>query len=81
MAAVWLLSLAAAIKATTGVALIIVPRAVAGLLLGAELAGVGIAVARVAGIALFSLGLLCWMSRQAPTIPLCSLPCLPTICW
>ena len=64
MAAVWLLSLAAAIEAATGVALIIVPRAVAGLLLGAELAGVGIAVARVAGIALFSLGLLCWMSRQ-----------------
>jgi hypothetical protein len=64
MAAVWLLPLAAAIEAVTGVALIIVPRAVANLLLGAELAGAGIAVARVTGIALLSLGLLCWMSRQ-----------------
>ena len=64
MAAVWLLSLAAAIEAVTGVALVILPQAVASLLLGAELTGAGIAVARVAGIALLSLGLLCWMSRQ-----------------
>ena len=64
MAAVWLLSLAAAIEAVTGLALIISPQAVTRLLLGADLAGAGIAVGRVAGIALLSLGLLCWMSRQ-----------------
>jgi hypothetical protein len=64
MEAVWLLSLAAAIEAVTGVALIVLPQAVASLLLGADLVGPGIAVGRVAGIALLSLGLLCWLSRQ-----------------
>ena len=64
MAAVRLLSVAAVIEAVTGVALIIDPQAVSPLLLGADLAGAGIAVARVAGIALLSLGLVSWMSRQ-----------------
>ena len=64
MAAVWLLPLAAAIEAATGAALIISPRAVTSLLLGADLSGAGIAVGRVAGIALLSLGLVCWISRQ-----------------
>jgi hypothetical protein len=62
--ALWLLSVAAAIEAATGVALIISPHAVASLLLGANLAGAGIAVGRVAGIALLSLGLVCWTARQ-----------------
>jgi hypothetical protein len=64
MAAFRLLSVAAAIEVATGVALIVYPQAVASLLLGADLAGAGIAVGRVAGIALLSLGLACWMSRQ-----------------
>jgi len=64
MAASWVLSLEAAIEAATGLALIIYPPGVASLLLGADLAGAGIAVARVAGIALLSLGLVCWLSRQ-----------------
>ena len=64
MAAVWLLSLAAVVEAATGVALIVVPQSVTSLLLGANLGGTGIAVARVAGIALLSLGVLCWISRQ-----------------
>ena len=64
MAAVWLLSAAAAIEAATGVALIVFPQAVSSLLLGADLAGAGIAVGRVAGVALLSLGLVCWISRQ-----------------
>jgi hypothetical protein len=63
MTASWLLSAAAAIEATTGLALIILPQAVASLLLGADLAVAGIAVARVAGIALLSLGVVSWMSR------------------
>src|SRR5262245_62179377 len=64
MAALWLLSVEAAIEGATGLALIIFPQAVASLLLGAVLAAAGIVVARVAGIALLSLGLVCWMSRQ-----------------
>jgi hypothetical protein len=64
MAAVWLLSAAAAIEAVTGLALIISPESVASLLLGADLASAGNAVGRVAGIALLSLALACWISRQ-----------------
>jgi predicted membrane-bound spermidine synthase len=64
MAFRWLLSLAAAIEAATGFALMTFPGAVSTLLLGADVAGTGIAVARVAGAALLSLGLVCWMSRK-----------------
>jgi hypothetical protein len=64
MAALWLLSVAAAIEAATGIALIIYPQALASLLLGRDLASAGIAVGRVAGVALLALGLACWMSRQ-----------------
>ena len=55
-----LVRLSAAIEAATGVALIVAPDFVVRLLLGAELSGSGIAVARVAGIGLLSLGLACW---------------------
>ncbi len=44
----------------TGVALLIVPSLVGRLLLGADLTGVAIPVARVAGIALIALGVACW---------------------
>ncbi len=54
------LVLAAVSEAATGVALIIVPSLVGRLLLGAELVGVTIPVARVAGIALIALGVACW---------------------
>ena len=64
MVPLWCLSIAAAIEGATGVALIIFPQAVCRLLLGADLAGIGIAVGRVAGIALLSIGLACWMSRE-----------------
>ncbi len=54
------LALAAAAEAATGAALLIVPSLVARLLLGEELSGVGLSVARVAGIALIALGIACW---------------------
>jgi len=54
------LILAAVGEAATGVALLIVPSLVGRLLLGEELAGVAVPVARVAGIALISLGVACW---------------------
>src|SRR5512139_1340738 len=44
----------------TGLALLIVPSLVGRLLLGEELSGIAIPVARVAGIALISLGVACW---------------------
>lgn len=54
------LILAAVAEVATGVALLIVPSLVARLLLGEELTGVAIPVARVAGIALIALGIACW---------------------
>ena len=50
------LILAAAGEVATGAALLIVPSLVGRLLLGEELAGVAVPVARVAGIALIALG-------------------------
>ena len=47
-------------EAVTGLALLIVPSLVGQLLLGEELTGVAIPVARVAGIALIALGIACW---------------------
>jgi len=51
---------AAVAECATGLGLLIVPSLVAKLLLGAELAGTAVIVARVAGIALTSLGVACW---------------------
>ena len=54
------LVLAAVSEAATGVALLIVPSLVGQLLLGEELTGVVLPVARVLGIALIALGVACW---------------------
>ena len=54
------LLLAAVSEAATGAALLIVPSLVGRLLLGEELTGVAIPVARVLGIALIALGVACW---------------------
>jgi hypothetical protein len=54
-----LLAFAAVIEGLTGLALIVNPEIVVRLLLGAELSGAGIAMGRVAGAALFALGLAC----------------------
>jgi hypothetical protein len=56
----WVLGLAAVAEAATGATLLIVPSLVAQLLFGAEPAGVGMTMARVAGIALIGLGIACW---------------------
>jgi hypothetical protein len=54
------LIVAAVAEAATGLGLLIVPSLVGQLLLGEELTGVAIPVARVAGIALIALGIACW---------------------
>jgi hypothetical protein len=55
-----LLTFAAVAEALTGAALMAAPAIVGRLLLGAELSGVAVPVARVAGIALVGLGVACW---------------------
>ena len=54
------LTFAAIGEAATGSALLIVPSFVGQLLLGEQLIGVAVPVARVAGIALIALGIACW---------------------
>jgi hypothetical protein len=54
------ISVSAAFEAATGIGLIAVPNLVAHLLLGTELAGSGVAVARVAGFGLLALAIACW---------------------
>ena len=51
---------AAVAEAATGIALLIAPTLVGQLLLGEQLTGVAIPVARVAGVALVALGIACW---------------------
>ncbi len=51
---------AAVAETATGLALLIVPSLVGQLLLGEELTGIAVPVARVAGIALIALGIACW---------------------
>ena len=57
------LTFAAVGEASTGLALLIVPALVGRVLLGEELTGIAIPVARVAGIALVGLGIACWPGR------------------
>ena len=51
---------AAVAEAATGLALLIAPSLVGQLLLGEQLTGIAIPVARVTGIALVALGISCW---------------------
>ena len=60
-----LLTVAAVAEAATGLALIVIASLVGRLLLGAELTGVSIPVARVTGIALIALGVSCWPGSTA----------------
>jgi hypothetical protein len=55
-----LLLITGVFEIATGLALILVPVLAGHLLLNADLAGVSIVVARVAGIALLALGMSCW---------------------
>ena len=59
-----LFALTAVIEAATGLALIAAPDFVVRLLLGAELAGPGVPLGRLAGVALLALGVACWLARD-----------------
>lgn len=59
------LALAAIAEAVTGVGLIIAPSLVARLLFGEEISGVSIALGRLTGMALLSLGLACWPESES----------------
>jgi hypothetical protein len=65
MAMSTLLGLAAILEAATGLALMIHPALVAQLVFGAGVSGAGMALGRVAGVALLTLGVACWPGRKA----------------
>jgi hypothetical protein len=58
-----LLTVAAAIEAATGIALIATPTLVSQLLLGESASGVGVVVSRVAGFGLLALAIAGWPDR------------------
>ncbi len=57
------LAVTAAIEAAAGLGLVALPDVAVNLLLGADISGAAIPLARVAGVALLALGLACWLSR------------------
>lgn len=57
-----LLKLTALIEVGTGLGFIAAPALVVRLLLGGELPGAGIPLGRLAGVALLSLGIACWLA-------------------
>lgn len=59
-----MLKVTAIIEAATGVALMVDPPIVTRLLLGIEVSGVAIALGRVGGLGLLSLGLACWPGNE-----------------
>ena len=60
-----LLTITAVAEAGTGIGLLVVPSVIARVLLGATLdAPAAVTVARVAGAALVSLGVACWLARD-----------------
>jgi hypothetical protein len=67
------LKLTAIIEAVTGLALMAVPCGVVRLLLGGEISGASIALGRVAGFGLLSLGNACWPRRDATGDPAAAL--------
>ena len=47
-------------EAATGLALVLLPRIVVGLLFGADVIGAGVVACRIGGFALIALGVACW---------------------
>jgi len=68
-----LLAVAAAGEAATGLALLMYPPLVVWLLFGAEIAGAGIVMSRIAGISLIALGVGCWPIHNADNGASCAL--------
>lgn len=64
-----LLGLGGILETVTGLALIADPAGGASALFGSSMEGPGIAIGRIGGGALLSLGIACWLARKTPTAP------------
>jgi hypothetical protein len=67
----YLLAIAAMAEAATGLVLLVDPPMLIHLLFGAEIAGAGVVMSRIAGISLVGLGVACWPGGA--TWPLCGM--------
>ena len=63
-----LLATGAVLEIPVGLGLLVIPSALASLLLGAPLEGPGLVIARLAGGGLLGLGVACWFARSTPTV-------------
>jgi len=59
-----LLTVTALIETAAGLGLILMPSVVVRLLLGSELLGAGISLGRLTGVALLTLGIVCWLASS-----------------
>jgi len=59
-----LLTVTALIETAAGLGLILMPSVVVRLLLGSELLGAGISFGRLTGVALLTLGIVCWLASS-----------------
>ena len=65
--------LCAVLEATTGLALLVAPAIIVWLLFNAEISGATVAMARVTGIGLFSLGLAFWPCKETTRTAACAI--------
>jgi hypothetical protein len=69
---VWLarlLSLGGVLETVSGLGLLIDPAGGASALFGAPVEGAGVAIGRIGGAGLLSLGIACWLARKTPMAP------------
>jgi hypothetical protein len=64
-----LLGLGGVLEVATGLALVADPAGGALALFGSPMEGAGVAIGRIGGGALLSLGIACWLARSTPTAP------------
>ena len=60
------LGIAAIGEVVTGLVLLVYPPIAVRLLFGADIAGAGIVIGRIAGLALIGLGVACWTGKESP---------------
>jgi hypothetical protein len=69
---VWLarlLSLGGVLETVAGLGLLVDPAGGASALFGSSMQGPGVAIGRIGGGGLLSLGIACWLARKTPTAP------------
>ena len=70
--AVWLarlLSVGGVLETLSGLGLLLDPAGGASALFGSSIEGAGVAIGRIGGAGLLSLGIACWLARKTPTSP------------